>query len=424
MSTASVAEILAEPEPEPAADPCAGPDAEFPAEQYDLALHLGSIGILLVVSMVGSLGPVALHLTSRSTAVSTAIRLGTFFGFGSILATAFIHMMLPAAKSFANPCLPAFWTTSYDAWAYLFTLLAVLLMQQIDWQIKGHHLRRRAAQQWHRQQQQYHQNEPEQQMGHEQHSQEQLGDEGHDCQSAHALIISALSHTKGVRMQQAAAAAADGEYGEGRGGGEGAGPCLSQVENLHTPLLPPPPQQHRQQQQQQQQEPFHVAAVPAAASQVMGLYLAEAGIIFHSIMIGLTLGVTSGTSFTTLLVALSFHQFFEGFAIGSAAVDSGLGAVQACAMGLVFSVTTPAGIAVGIAVRESFNSNATAALLAAGICDSLSAGVLLYTVLCELVTPMMTDSPWLRSQQWPLQTAAYLALYAGAATMAAVGKWA
>lgn len=58
-------------------------------------------------------------------------------GFGSILATAFIHMMLPAAKSFANPCLPAFWTTSYDAWAYLFTLLAVLLMQQIDWQIKA-----------------------------------------------------------------------------------------------------------------------------------------------------------------------------------------------------------------------------------------------------------------------------------------------
>lgn len=46
-------------------------------------------------------------------------------------------MMLPAAKSFANPCLPAFWTTSYDAWAYLFTLLAVLLMQQIDWQIKA-----------------------------------------------------------------------------------------------------------------------------------------------------------------------------------------------------------------------------------------------------------------------------------------------
>jgi hypothetical protein len=78
-------------------------------------------------------------------------------------------------------------------------------------------------------------------------------------------------------------------------------------------------------------------------------------------MIGLTLGVTSGTSFTTLLVALSFHQFFEGFAIGSAAVDSGLGAVQACAMGLVFSITTPAGIAVGEACRLLLEAACTCA---------------------------------------------------------------
>lgn len=70
-------------------------------------------------------------------------------------------------------------------------------------------------------------------------------------------------------------------------------------------------------------------------------------------MIGLTLGVTSGTGFKTLLVALSFHQFFEGFAIGSAAVDSGLSAREAGAMGLAFSVTTPAGIAIGARAAEA-----------------------------------------------------------------------
>ena len=30
--------------------------------------------------------------------------------------------------------------------------------------------------------------------------------------------------------------------------------------------------------------------------------------MFHSMLIGLALGVTGGTSFTTLLIALSFHQ--------------------------------------------------------------------------------------------------------------------
>ena len=64
-------------------------------------------------------------------------------------------------------------------------------------------------------------------------------------------------------------------------------------------------------------------------------------------MIGLTLGVTAGTSFLTLLVALCFHQFFEGLAIGTAAVDAGLGSGKTTILGLAYSVTTPVGIAIG-----------------------------------------------------------------------------
>ncbi len=40
-------------------------------------------------------------------------------------------------------------------------------------------------------------------------------------------------------------------------------------------------------------------------------------------------------------------QMFEGFAIGSAAVDSGLSAKKAFLMGLIYSLTTPTGIAIG-----------------------------------------------------------------------------
>lgn len=42
--------------------------------------------------------------------------------------------------------------------------------------------------------------------------------------------------------------------------------------------------------------------------------LLEAGIIFHSIMIGVTLGAGSGPGWVTLLIVLVFHQFFEGAA--------------------------------------------------------------------------------------------------------------
>ena len=66
-------------------------------------------------------------------------------------------------------------------------------------------------------------------------------------------------------------------------------------------------------------ERSHGASVSAAA----GLYLMEAGIVFHSVLIGVTLGVSSGPSFSTLLAALSCHQLFEGFALGAAAVEDG-----------------------------------------------------------------------------------------------------
>ena len=36
--------------------------------------------------------------------------------------------------------------------------------------------------------------------------------------------------------------------------------------------------------------------------------MTEAGIIFHSLMIGVTLGVTGGAAFATLLIALALHQ--------------------------------------------------------------------------------------------------------------------
>jgi hypothetical protein len=58
--------------------PCAAPDS--PEQPYDLPLHAAAVGILLGVSLLGSLGPVALRLSSSSGAVTVAIRLGTYFG--------------------------------------------------------------------------------------------------------------------------------------------------------------------------------------------------------------------------------------------------------------------------------------------------------------------------------------------------------
>ncbi len=51
---------------------------------------------------------------------------------------------------------------------------------------------------------------------------------------------------------------------------------------------------------------------------------------------------------------------------------------------LLYSLTTPTGIAIGIGIRESWNENTSTALITMGVLDSLSAGVLIYAVLVEV----------------------------------------
>lgn len=51
----------------------------------------------------------------------------------------------------------------------------------------------------------------------------------------------------------------------------------------------------------------------------------ELGIVAHSVIIGVTLGVSeSPCTIRPLLAALSFHQFFEGFALGGCIAQVGL----------------------------------------------------------------------------------------------------
>ncbi len=68
-------------------------------------------------------------------------------------------------------------------------------------------------------------------------------------------------------------------------------------------------------------------------------------------------------------------------------------------------------------MRESFNQNAQRTLLVEGIFDALSSGILIYVVLVELMSPMMTQSKWLCAQRWWLQVLSFAALYGGAAAM-------
>ncbi|XP_039836889.1 zinc transporter 7-like isoform X2 [Panicum virgatum] len=74
----------------------------------------------------------------------------------------------------------------------------------------------------------------------------------------------------------------------------------------------------------------------------------EMGIVSHSVIIGLSLGVSrSPCTIRPLVAALSFHQFFEGFALGGCIAQAQFKNLSAVLMASFFAITTPAGIAAG-----------------------------------------------------------------------------
>lgn len=111
----------------------------------------------------------------------------------------------------------------------------------------------------------------------------------------------------------------------------------------------------------------------------------ETGILFHSILIGLTLVVAGDSFYKTLLVVIVFHQFFEGLALG-ARIATLPGAIfpSKASMALAFSLITPIGMAIGLGVLHTFNGNSRGTLIALGTLDALSAGILVWVGVVDM----------------------------------------
>jgi len=153
-------------------------------------------------------------------------------------------------------------------------------------------------------------------------------------------------------------------------------------------------------------------------------YLLELGIVSHSIIIGVALGVTVDPEFKPLLVALVFHQFFEGIALSTVVLDTKFkGKLQSLLMVLFYTLTTPIGIAIGIGISSSYNPNSSSSLIAQGVLDALSAGILLYDVLVNIISTH-TRSPYFYSCSTRSQVLQLGFLWFGTFIMALIGKWA
>ena len=156
------------------------------------------------------------------------------------------------------------------------------------------------------------------------------------------------------------------------------------------------------------------------------IFILEFGVIFHSIFIGLTLAV-AGDEFVVLYIVLVFHQTFEGLGLGSR-----LGTMEwpkskgwmPWVLGAAYGFTTPIAIAIGLGIRETFVPGSTTYLMVNGIFDSISAGILIYTGLVELMAHEFMFNAEMRKGSMTKVLSAFACMCLGAGLMALLGKWA
>lgn len=161
-------------------------------------------------------------------------------------------------------------------------------------------------------------------------------------------------------------------------------------------------------------------------SQLTAIFILEFGIIFHSVFIGLTLAV-SGKEFITLFIVLIFHQTFEGLGLGARLAVTPWPKSRKWTpyiLAVAYGVSTPIAIAVGLGVRKSYPPESRTTLIVNGVFDSISAGILIYTGLVELLAHEFLFSNTMREAPAKTLFSAFFLTCLGAALMALLGKWA
>ncbi|KAI2626944.1 Zinc/iron permease [Hypomontagnella submonticulosa] len=157
----------------------------------------------------------------------------------------------------------------------------------------------------------------------------------------------------------------------------------------------------------------------------MNITLLEGGILFHSVFVGMTVSITIN-GFIVLLIAILFHQMFEGLGLGSriAAVPYPKGSIRPWLLVFAFGTTAPIGQAIGLVAHNSYDPNSAFGLIIVGIFNSISSGLLIYAALVDLLAEDFLSEESNHTLTMKDKKIAFMWLILGAIGMSIVGAFA
>lgn len=344
---------------------------------YDgrIGLRVSAIFVILVGSMFGAAFPVYAGRHRGVGVPEWAFFIAKYFGSGVIIATAFIHLLAPACDALTDPCLKGP-ITDYD-WAEGIALMTIFVLFFIE--LMAMRFATFSS------------------FGHT-HDDDEQDDHGLQIRTTRSPS-NGQKHTPGEDHLSHTREHIDHDDQDNP---------TSQEPAIHTKPDKPPHE------------------VEDYAAQMTAIFILEFGVIFHSIFVGLTLAV-AGQEFDTLYIVLVFHQTFEGLGLGSRLAatpwpKSSRWTPYLFALG--YGISTPVSMAVGLGVRETYSPGSQTGLIVEGVFDSISAGILIYTGLVELMAHEFMFSSVMRRAKLRVVMAAFGMMCLGAGLMALLGKWA
>ncbi|GKT57609.1 plasma membrane zinc ion transporter [Colletotrichum tofieldiae] len=366
-------------------------------DAYNTPLHVGALFIILVVSFLACAFPLIAAVIPGVRIPRPFFFAVRHFGTGVLLATAFVHLLPTAFTLLGNPCLSSFWVEDYPAMPGAIALAGIFLVTIIEMVFQ-----------------------PARHM-------------------THVPDDSVLSPQRSGSVDDDDDNRDNGSYplemAPSRGAAGSMGRTLSRIGRDEQRAQAPTQAGDRlakrvDEENRAVQFDAHGAMVLSPAQQhqkdILQCMMLEVGILFHSVFIGMTLSVSVGHEFVILLIAIAFHQTFEGLALGSriASIDWPKGSLQPWMMALAYGCTTPIGQAIGLATHRLYSPDSEFGLILVGTMNAISSGLLVFAALIELLAEdFLSDESW-RILRGSKRVWACLLVFFGAFGMSLVGAWA
>ncbi|KAK4465074.1 Zinc/iron permease [Cladorrhinum samala] len=414
---------------------------------YDLGLHVFALFLILIVSTLACGFPLfSQRLTTGSSRTQrNIIFLCQHFGTGVLMATAFVHLLPTAFVSLTDPCLPYMFRRGYKPLAGLVAMVSALVVCAIESYLSTRGASHSHSHSWD-----------------EEDTEEEGHSHGHERRRPSNIQLRNLESSGGDNEREGLVMGASPLPGstpiptrpntsDGPGAGEsllkhqqrlsgdseresldlefslqelrtnGTGGDTSQSELLNRETrsvaskpLPDLPRVHNMPNTEEQKR------------MMLQCVLLEAGILFHSVFIGMALSVATGPPFAVFLIAISFHQSFEGLALGTriAALHFPKSSPRPWLMVLAFGATTPIGQAIGLLVHSFYDPQSQTGLLMVGFMNAISSGLLLFAGLVQLLAEDFLSEKSYKTLKGKKRVHAFLAVVGGATLMSAVGAFA